>query len=234
VPAEGTAQLFITVVDDENHGYRCAGAIARRVSEEYINMMIPGPTRIENGHVVRSFVLAGASPRGVDLHYAGGTHKRNAGGTWEDDLDAIVERGDVYATTGSDYGGVVGPIVGDTAHFRYKGVKIAASCGPIVNVPCESGMHRECNLCEDVKLEVRRHGWSYRIPHPLIKCMPACPEPHPSERTIADLDRARRFLSHVDGGGLIVDDSPPSVALYRTLAACHSDPLFKPRKAGVR
>jgi hypothetical protein len=218
VPAEGTAQLFITVVD-EKHGYRCAGAIARRVHENYINMLIPGPTRVENAQVVRSFVAAGASPHGVTLDSAPGTQKRDVGGKWE--------YLDVVSVTYYDYGGLVGPIVGDTAHFGYTGVKLTASCGPIVNVPSENGLHRECNLCNDVTIDIQRHRWERRTPYPHIECMPTCPDPVPSERTMADLDRARRFVAHFDGRALILDDSPPRVALYRTLAACNAGPLFQ-------
>jgi hypothetical protein len=96
VPAEGSTELFITIVRAKR-GYRCARAAATRRKEDYINMRIPAPPRVESGQTVRSFVDAGASPRGVDLAYVLGTQKRNAKGIWED-LD-------VFATTGDDYGG---------------------------------------------------------------------------------------------------------------------------------
>jgi hypothetical protein len=228
VPADGTAQLFITVVD-EKHGYRCASATATRVHENYINMLIPGPPRVENGQTVRSFVAAGASPHGVDLNYVFGTQKRSADGTWEDLV--------VFGTTGHDYGGWVGPIVGDTAHFLYRRVDIAASCGPMVNVPCENGLPRECNLCENVTLDVQFVMGSMsnrprKIQPPQMRCLPACPDPPHPELTKAELDRVGRFVSHFNRKGWALDDSS-LVALYRTLAACRSDPLFKQRKAGV-
>ncbi len=223
VPTEGSTELFITIVD-EKRGFRCATASATRLNE-HISMLIPGPPRVENGQTVRSFVAAGASPHGVTLDSAPGTQKRDVGGKWE--------YLDVVSVTYYDYGGLVGPIVGDTAHFGYTGVKITASCGPIVNVPCENGLHRECNLCNDVTIDIQRHRWERRTPYPHIECMATCPDPVPSERTMADLDRARRFVAHFDGRALILDDSPPRVALYRTLAACNSDPLFKWRKPGV-
>jgi hypothetical protein len=105
-------------------------------------------------------------------------------------------------------------------------------------------MRRDCNPCEDVTLDVQKIWGSLRptwkTPYPNIQCMPACPAPsHPerTERTIAELDRVRRFASHFDRShfnrvGRILDERP-DVALYRTLAACNADPLFKRRKAVV-
>jgi hypothetical protein len=214
VPEGKEVTLFINV-EDEKHPYHCAAAIAVRAEPSYIKMTIPGPERVEAGQTVRDYVSAGAKPDGVDVFYGGGKQRRNVDGTWEEV--------DGYATTGRDLGGSVGPVVGDTAHFRYLPVRIEASCGPMVSVPCES-FPRRCNQCKDITIALPSPKASRRTPPPEpTSCKQPCPEVDNP-----DLERVRRLAEHFPTG-LALEPDPLGVALYRTLDACRADPLWKPK-----
>lgn len=212
VPAGKEVTLFINV-EHEKHVYHCAAASAVRTAPEHIAMMIPGPERVEAGQTVRDYVSAGAKQGGVDIFYAGGKERRRVDGSWE--------KIDGYATTGLDLGGRVGPVTGDTAHFRYVPVRLEASCGPMVAVPCE-GFPRQCNRCEKVTIELPSPKTSRRVPPPEPS---SCAQPCPKVDN-PDLERLRRLAEHFPTGFLPASD-PLGVALYRTLEACRRDPLWQ-------
>ena len=119
----------------------------------------------------------------------------------------------------------VGPVVGDTAHFRYTDVRIDAWCGPKVRVSCADGGSQVCNLCEEVGVELRSPKSPRFKPFEVKFCDLPCPKQKNSE-----LERIKRFAEHFPNGRVPVPDSLLGIALYRTHAACKADPLWKPAK----
>ena len=216
VPKGQEVKLFISV-DLEPHSVRCAVATAVRASDDYITMLVPEPARFEKGQILRRFSKAGAKLDGVDFNYSGGTQRKRADGTWEEV--------DSFATTGHDLGADVGPVVGDTAHFRYTDVRIDPWCGPKVRVSCADGGSQVCNLCEQVSVELRSPKSPVRgEPYEVTYCELPCPKLGNSE-----LERIKRFAEHFPNGK-VPSPTSLSVALYRTRAACKADPLWKPAK----
>jgi len=211
VPEGREVTLFINVEDDK-YPYHCAAATAVRTEPGYIRMVVPDAERTEKGQTVRDFVFAGASREGVDVFYGGGKQRRNPDGTWEEI--------DLYATTGRDLGGGVGPVEGDTAHFRYLSVRIEASCGPKVPVPCH-GRKRLCNRCEDITIELRSPKTHPSVPMPEMTCKEPCPKV-----VNPDLERIKQIAENFPIGK-VLDPEPFGAALYRTLEACRTDPLWK-------
>ncbi len=215
VPEGQEVTLFINV-EHEHFPSHCAAALVARGTDEYpIEIKIPGPERLEKGERVRNYVGGSADQQMVYLG-GGGKERRKADGSWEEFDGASVGF--------SELGASVGPVVGDTAHFRYTRVRIDASCGPRPLVPCGDGRNQYCNLCEEVTLTLSDPNAMQRSePDAVGGCSGPCPKlPNP------DLDRIKRFAEHFPGG-LVPLPISLSVALYRTHAACKADPLWKPK-----
>ena len=217
VPEGKEVKLFINV-EDEHFPSHCAAAIVERGKDpDYpIVIKIPGPERVERGERVRNYVGGSADRETVYLG-GGGKQRKTADGTWEEF--------DGGSAGFSELGGGVGPVVGDTAHFRYTTMRIDPWCGPKVRVSCADGGSQVCNLCEEVSLELRSPKSPVRgEPYEVTYCELPCPKHENSE-----LERIKRFAEHFPNGRVLVPDSLLGVALYRTHAACKADPLWKPK-----
>lgn len=225
VPVGKTVTLFFraeyTLSNQKEVRYECAASEATRFEsadgDDSLNLLIPGPERVEQGETLRDYVGAGVHKWGVAFGGSGGKQRKRRNGTWIDF--------DGYGSGYRRLGAFVGPVNGDTAHFRYATVEPHPSCGPLVEVPCDDGEprgHNVCNACETVELELDSPLSSRSVlPRTSRQCDVPCPVVENPE-----LQRIQRLLEHFPSG-LVVWPRHLGVALYRTRAACEADTLWR-------